>query len=187
MKNLFALLLTCALALTACSATETKGKIGSPAPALSGMTWIQGGPVELKKGQVAVVEFWATSCPPCRATIPHLNEVYKQYATNDVVLVGISNESPEKVKAFIKQMGDKMTYPVAIGSQEVYAGYMGAFGVNGIPHAFVVGADGNVAWHGHPMDNLEKAIDAALAKAGAKAPAARGPVTKPTPAAPATK
>ena len=50
MKNLMTLLVTCALAMTACSATETKGKIGSPAPALSGMTWIQGGPVEIKKG-----------------------------------------------------------------------------------------------------------------------------------------
>lgn len=184
MKNLMTLLVTCALAMTACSATETKGKIGSPAPALSGMTWIQGGPVEIKKGQVAVVEFWATWCPPCRATIPHLNDLYKRYATNDVAFVGISNERVDSVKAFVKQMGDKMTYPVAIGAQEVHAGYMGAFGVNGIPHAFVVDADGNIAWHGHPMDNLDKAIDAALGEAPGKAPAPAVSGAK-TPKAPA--
>lgn len=168
MKKTFAMLMTCALALTACSANETKGGIGSAAPALSGMNWIQGGPVEIKKGQVTVVEFWATWCPPCRTSIPHLNAISKQYATNNVVIVGISNEKPETVKSFVEQMGDKMTYPVAIGSREVYAGYMGAFGVNGIPHAFVVDADGKIAWHGHPMDNLEKALDAVLSKADAK-------------------
>lgn len=173
MKHATVLLVFCTLAMSACSASEPQGKIGASAPALTGLAWIQGGPVEIKKGQVAVVEFWATWCPPCRATIPHLDALYRNYATNGVVFVGISNESPEKVRAFVKQMGDKMTYPVAIGSQAVYAGYLGAFGVSGIPHAFVVGTDGKIAWHGHPMDKMEQAIDAALGKAGDRAPAAK--------------
>ncbi|MGI5868972.1 MAG: TlpA family protein disulfide reductase [Kiritimatiellia bacterium] len=174
MKNRVALFVFVALAMSACSVAETKSTIGSPAPAFTGMTWVQGGPVEIKKGQVTVVEFWATWCPPCRATIPHLNALYQQQSTNGVAFVGISNEPAIKVKAFVDKMGDQMTYPVAIGSREVMEGYMGAFGVKGIPHAFVIDGNGKFAWHGHPMHpqgELEKAIAAALAKAGLSAPA----------------
>ncbi len=144
--------------------TAVAAAIGDVAPELKVLKWVQGGPVELKAGQITVVEFWATWCPPCRATIPHLNEVYKKYSAKNVAIVGISNEKESTISKFIAKMGDKMTYPVAIGSQGLYEGYMTAFKVNGIPHAFIVDAQGKFAWHGHPMQGFEAAIDAAIAK-----------------------
>ena len=51
-----------------------------------------------------------------------------------------------------------MSYPVGVGSSSA-----GAYGVSGIPHAFVV-ANGKIVWAGHPMDGLANAIDAALKK-----------------------
>ena len=55
-----------------------------------------------------------------------------------------------------------MNYTVAIDEgRSTSKGYMGKYGVNGIPHAFVV-KDGAVVWHGHPMAKLEAAIDDAL-------------------------
>ena len=159
-------------------------KLGDAAPQIKAAKWVQGGPVELKTGQITVVEFWATWCPPCRATIPHLNEVYKKYVTKNVAFVGVSDEDESKVSAFVKQMGDKMTYPVAIGSDATQAGYMAAFNARGIPHAFIVDAEGKFAWQGHPMNGLEAAIEAAIAK---RAPLATEAIAKPVeePAKPA--
>ena len=151
----------CATLLTQ---SATAAKIGDAAPEIKVAKWVQGGPVEIKAGQITVVEFWATWCPPCRASIPHINEVYKKYAGQNVAFVGVSNEKESTISAFVKKMGDKMTYPVAMGSDATEKGYMEAFNVRGIPHAFIVGADGKFAWQGHPMQGLEAAIEAAIAK-----------------------
>ena len=144
--------------------------IGDPAPKIEAKKWVQGGPVEIKEGQVTVVEFWATWCPPCRASIPHINELYKQFKDKGVSFVGVSNEKTKEVSSFIKNMGDKMQYPVAIGSDSMSSGYMEAFGVDGIPHAFVVDASGHIAWHGHPLDGLDQAVQAAVEKRDAAKP-----------------
>jgi len=42
------------------------------------------------KGKVVILDFWATWCPPCRASIPHLVELYKKYHDQGLVVVGIS-------------------------------------------------------------------------------------------------
>ncbi|MCL1910558.1 MAG: TlpA family protein disulfide reductase [Kiritimatiellaeota bacterium] len=129
-----------------------------PAPALAVAQWMQGPEVQVTTGQVTVVEFWATWCPPCRTSIPHINEIYKKHKDSGLAVVGLSNEKPEVVKPFIEKQGGSMTYPVAISSKADYANYMEAWGIGGIPHAFVVGADGGVAWHGHPMDSGFEAV-----------------------------
>jgi thiol-disulfide isomerase/thioredoxin len=132
---------------------------------LEGLTWIRGGPVTLTPGNVHVVEFWATWCPPCRVSIPHLTELQKKYKDKGVTFVGISDESPNVTRPFVEQMGDRMDYSVASDAQrDVYRGYMDAFHQEGIPTAFIVNAAGKVAWVGHPMDDeFEQQIDRALA------------------------
>ena len=137
------------------------GELGDPAAPLKISEWIKGGPVDLaavKDKQVVVVEFWATWCPPCRTSIPHLTEMQKKF--KDVIFVGVSDEKPDVVKKFVKQMGDKMDYVVAIDDDDQTSkGYMAAFDIGGIPHAFVVGKDGRILWQGHPMAGLEEVLD----------------------------
>lgn len=138
------------------------GKIGDKAPEIAVTEWIQGDPITLKSGEgekVFLIEFWATWCPPCRTSIPHLTELYKAYRDRGLEIVAITDESPDTVKSFVTAQGDKMPYPVAIdGNGEMAKKFMEAFGQNGIPHAFVVDTKGSIVWHGHPMDDKLKSV-----------------------------
>lgn len=138
-------------------------ELGMDAPALHIAKFVKGGPVDLAKGkgsQIYVVEFWATWCGPCRVSIPHLTELQKKFKDKHVTMVGISDETIDKVAPFVKDMGDKMDYVVAIDDEQKTAqDYMAAFDQNGIPTAFVVDKAGKVVWFGHPMGDLEKVLD----------------------------
>ena len=148
-------------------------KIGDPAAALSIGEWIKGQPVDLatvKGEKIVVVEFWATWCGPCRTSIPHLTKLQQKFTDRDVVFVGISDEDPATVREFVNKMGEKMDYVVACdANRQTSDGYMKAFGKNGIPQAFVVDREGNIAWEGHPMGDLEKTLERLASVPGKKA------------------
>lgn len=147
--------------------TLSAADLGDPAAPLAIAEWVKGSPVKLADGRgkkLYVVEFWATWCPPCRTSIPHLTEMQKQFKDKDVVFIGVTDEKANVVKPFVEQMGDKMDYVVAIDQdKKTSAGYMKAYGINGIPHAFIVDKEGKVAWQGHPKADLDKAIEEILA------------------------
>jgi peroxiredoxin len=166
MKTIPVLCVSLALFAVSCSSGGPSAKLGMSAPPLQIAHWVKGTPLDLSAVQrqsVVVVEFWATWCPPCRTSIPHLSSLQKRFKDRGVIIVGISDETVERVKPFVDQMGDEMDYLVAIDDRDkTFGTYMRAFGVDGIPHAFVVGKDGRIAWHGHPMDGLDRAIEKAL-------------------------
>jgi len=92
-------------------------KVGDPAPKLQTGKWVQGDPVkDFAKGKAYIVEFWATWCPPCRASIPHLNETYNKFKDKGLVVIGQDCYEKDEtlVAPFVKKMGDKMTYRVAL-------------------------------------------------------------------------
>jgi thiol-disulfide isomerase/thioredoxin len=149
MKTL--LTLAAAAVLIGCSPTNAAPAdwVGKELPTL-GVDYL--GKTPDIKGKPVVVEFWATWCPPCRASIPHLNEVNKEFKDKGLVIIGISDEDKAKVEDFRK--GVPMDYNVALDKQGKLAE---KFGITGIPHAFVVGKDGKIAWEGHPM-TLDKSV-----------------------------
>jgi thiol-disulfide isomerase/thioredoxin/Tfp pilus assembly protein PilF len=133
--------------------------IGDKAPSLAGIkTWIGGDPVDTAPTEtkaIRVVEFWATWCPPCRETIPHLSELQKKFADRGVTIMGVTDEAEDVVRPFLETL--KLSYRIAIDAdKKVSEAYMKD--EDGIPHAFVVDATGMVVWHGHPMDGLEDVL-----------------------------
>jgi thiol-disulfide isomerase/thioredoxin len=146
--------------------------IGDPAPGLDVKEFVKGDAVKtFEKKKIYVVEFWATWCGPCKESIPHLTELQKKF--KDAIFIGVSilEENPKEVVPFVKKMGDKMDYRVAVDfvpagesskKGAMAQNWMIASGQAGIPTAFVVNGDGKVAWIGHPMD-LEKPLEQIVA------------------------
>lgn len=127
--------------------------IGDTAPDLLNLKWVKGNPTNIG-GKLTLVECWATWCGPCLRTIPHLTELQKKYS-NELQIIGISQEDEETVSPFVENMGDQMSYRVAVAPDEVYNAYME--GIPGIPHSFLINTKKELIWHSHPME-----IDAIL-------------------------
>ncbi len=175
------LLLFCLLTLTASaqkdtSATFAKAKkdtsfmcnIGDYAPPLRVREWIKGTPVPgFEKGKMYVVEFWATWCAPCVASMPHLSGLarkYKSKVTFSAVSVHEDRETkgntPEKLRAFVGAMGNKMDFNVASeDTNSTVKDWLRDYNQQYIPTTFVVDRQGRIAWIGDPLS-----LDTALKK-----------------------
>lgn len=126
---------------------------GLVAPDLKLAEILKMGPLAPADATIRVVEFWATWCGPCRWSIPHLTELQAKYGPKGVAFVSVTSESSDVALPYVTQMGDKMNYTVAADyRRQTTLAYASLFGISTIPHAYIVGGDGKIAWHGHPMD-----------------------------------
>jgi thiol-disulfide isomerase/thioredoxin len=156
MRSFLRIMICCCLF----SGTSHAIELGDPAPALAVDDWVKGSPVDVKDGKgVYVVEFWATWCAPCKESIPHLSELQQRFKSKKVTIVGISSEPAKAIRPFVEKLGPKMEYIVAADKAEkTSASYMDAFGVDGIPEAFIVDQKGRIVWHGNPMNGLDEML-----------------------------
>jgi thiol-disulfide isomerase/thioredoxin len=131
-------------------------KIGETAPEISAKDWINlKKPVTLAdlRGKVVVVEFWATWCGPCIECIPHLNELQRKYSGKNFQLLSFVAEGHQTMDPFLAKR--KVEYPIGLES-----GSLDNYGITGIPHAFVVDANGKIVWHGNSASpELQEAVE----------------------------
>lgn len=117
--------------------------VGEPAPGFSLPALDGGGTIELERfrGQVVVVNFWASWCFECRQEHPALLAAWDRYRERGVVFVGIDFEDTEAdALAYAEAMGGDWPLVTDPGSRTAIA-----FGVFGVPETFVIAPDGTVA------------------------------------------
>jgi thiol-disulfide isomerase/thioredoxin len=70
------------------------------------------------KGKVVLLNFWATWCPPCRAEMPDLVKLQREYAKQGLQIVGVTYppETVKEVQRFVRKLG--VNYPIALGTKE---------------------------------------------------------------------
>lgn len=110
---------------------------------------------ERLKGNVVLVDFWATWCAPCRKSMPELQALHVKYAGRGFRVVGISIDEggAAPVKKFVASK--KISYPVAMDSDSLPA--WDAFRVKAVPAAFLLDRDGRIVaqWTGAPASTRE--------------------------------
>lgn len=93
------------------------------------------------KGKVVLLNFWATWCPPCRAEMPDLIEMQREYAKQGLQVVGVTYppETVGAVRRFVRRLG--VNYPVALGTKETKALFDAG---ETLPLTVVIDRDGNI-------------------------------------------
>lgn len=134
--------------------------IGSKAPAIEIEHWIsEKEPIkEFEPGKVYVIEFWATWCGPCVASIPHLRDLQLRHV-DGLTVISISDEPQDTIEQFLERKHQGATFKELTSDYwlttdpdgSVKQDYMRAAGKGGIPTAFIVGKTGEIEWIGHPM------------------------------------
>lgn len=118
--------------------------------------------LESFKGQVVVLDFWSTTCPPCVMQIPVLQQIAQEFPGVDVVGIAVGGESPSQLAHFAKHR--HMNYVVAPDTNGVIAT---TYNVNRLPTLFIVDKTGTI-YQSHegfwPANELRQAIKEALKK-----------------------
>ena len=128
---------------TPSTAPQGRPRIGTMAPGFE-MPLMEEGTFSLDEmdGQVTVLNFWASWCPPCEDELPDFQAVWEEYRERDVLFVGITvNDDREPAEGMLARFG--VTYPVGMDPDgEIAARY----GITGVPETFILDAEGKVAY-----------------------------------------
>lgn len=116
------------------------------------------------RGQVVVINFWASWCGPCRAEAPALQAVWERYQdSGEVLIVGVDYvDNTQDALGYIADFG--ITYP---NGPDLGTRISDAYRIQGVPESFVVGRDGNIfqfIYAGISEADLTRIIEAALAQ-----------------------
>jgi len=91
-------------------------------------------------GRVVLIDFWATWCGPCNEELPHVKKIAKEFAGEPLVIISVSWDSDDaKWRQFIQQ--NEMTW---VQYRDADHSLSNAFGVQAIPHYFVIDTDGGL-------------------------------------------
>lgn len=134
--------------------------VGKPAKPLTVGPWVGDEPPALAalKGKIVLVDFWATWCGPCKAAVPHTNEVMSKYRERGVVVLGVCNTRQGPGSSTMADVAQKtgMKYPTALDRNDQTAG---AYGVIWWPFYVIVDRQGMVRAVGLRPDAIETALD----------------------------
>jgi cytochrome c biogenesis protein CcmG, thiol:disulfide interchange protein DsbE len=139
---------------------------GDPAPQFALPSTGDESTIQLQsyKGQVVLVDFWASWCPPCRRSFPILDKLHKKYNSQGFVVIGINEDNNiNSGKGFTTK--NPVKFPVVWDKKGKIARL---YGLRGMPSSFLIDKKGVIsyAWVGFPggkhLQELENKIKTLL-------------------------
>jgi peroxiredoxin len=121
---------------------------------------------QLRQRGPVLLDFWATWCKPCLASLPELEALHRTLGPRGLTVIGISVDGPRnfsKVRPFTQRLG--LTFPIVLDED---GGLQQRFQVRAVPTSVLIGADGRVVrvtpgWRPGETAELERAVSALLA------------------------
>jgi cytochrome c biogenesis protein CcmG, thiol:disulfide interchange protein DsbE len=129
-------------ALPQASAALGFGSSNEPAPLFT-LATLDGDSISLSdlRGQVVLVNFWASWCPPCRVEMPGFERIYRERAQDGFVILGIATDvsAQPRIRAFLNE--HDITYPTLLATPRVIRDYGG---VNALPESYLIDRQGRI-------------------------------------------
>ena len=118
---------------------QTKS-VGTPAPDFT-LLDLENRPLRLSevKGKVVLLDFWGTWCVPCRAELPNLELLHRDFKDKGLLVLGVDTEEPKDQTAFMEKFG--YTFRFLVDPNEKVKNL---YAVGGIPATVLIDKDGNI-------------------------------------------
>ncbi len=131
--------------LAACGGTEGGPRVGEPIADYVAAT-LDGDSVSLAslRGEVVLLNLWATWCIPCRTETPYLQSVFEEHRARGLIVVGVSQDvgdARSDIDAFVEEFG--VTYTILHDPQ---MRSLDLFRVIGLPGSFLIDREGVLRW-----------------------------------------
>ncbi|WP_127126655.1 TlpA disulfide reductase family protein [Pseudoflavitalea rhizosphaerae] len=92
------------------------------------------------RGKYVLIDFWSSWCGPCKASFPHMKEVYKKYRSDQFEIVGISID--EDKSAWLKELNtQQLPWPQLLDNKKIY---ISEFAVTGVPTVYLISPEGKI-------------------------------------------
>jgi peroxiredoxin len=121
------------------------------------------------RGQVVLLNFWATWCPPCREEMPSMERLHQEFRAQGLAVLAVDiQESPKQVARFMRDF--RLTFPALLDTDAAVAG---RYGARGLPSTYLIDRNGRVVgqavgprdWGGPAAKTLIRSL---LGMAGAR-------------------
>lgn len=118
----------------------------SPAAHRLSLASLDGGDYDLAamKGQVVVINFWATWCPPCIEELPSMQKLWDQTHAGGLEILAVNvGERPDRIRAFLQKFEPTLAFPILLDLEgEAFQ----TWGVRGLPKTFVINKRGQIVY-----------------------------------------
>lgn len=115
---------------------------------------------EVISGKVALIDFWASWCHPCRIEIPRIAKIHEKYGSKDFVVISLNVwDKPDGQSKVIKELGMTWTQLTDATSKAT-----DIYGIDGIPQILLIDKDGKILARDLRGDRIEEAVKKALGK-----------------------